>query len=131
MTLRTLIIETPEKVFEVTIPADWKVTYGTLQPRTHSSPHLRIYEGKEQRACFADVTHFRDSQVSLSQKRKNSRKDFERVEAGIYDRPRPKRKKKTPPPGANLIPRPVPVIPDSADRLILVNELLNDEDVPF
>jgi hypothetical protein len=59
-----------ERVFEVTIPATWKVTFG---PLAQGGPHvqcmaLRIYETKEkQRACFINVMSFFDLDIPIKE----------------------------------------------------------------
>lgn len=56
----------------ITIPEDWKLTFGPLLPGQNSinqRPALRIYETKEkQRACFNDVEWFRDEDIKVEEK---------------------------------------------------------------
>lgn len=58
----------------ITIPADYKVTFGPLVPGSkshngHDSLCLRIYETKEkQRAVFTNVMSFRDQSIPVSER---------------------------------------------------------------
>lgn len=68
---RTLLVtETNGKQFKITIPADYKVTFGK-QPGSRdydaASASLRIYENEsKQRACFIGVRSFRDLGLPLT-----------------------------------------------------------------
>jgi hypothetical protein len=70
---RTLLIEGHNGKFRITIPADWKVTFGAFQQGGGNkydtgdrSAALRIYESESmQRACFRDVRSFRDLSIPL------------------------------------------------------------------
>jgi hypothetical protein len=67
---RTLLIETNREKFKVTIPADWKVTFGKqlgVARDYDGGRELRIYEGEsKQRACFTGVQSFRDLSIPLT-----------------------------------------------------------------
>jgi hypothetical protein len=58
--------------FTIEVPADWKVTFGAVNPG--SPPHgrdlhcLRIWEGEKLRAVFCDVRGFRDLSIPLAVK---------------------------------------------------------------
>lgn len=60
---------------KITIPADWKLTYGNVVPFTErGSGHgvaLRIYEGNKEnlRAVMTDVAAIRDSSIDIIEKR--------------------------------------------------------------
>jgi len=61
------------KTRKVTIPCNWKVTFGPLVPGSKSEqrPVMRIYEGanKEmQRAIFTDVESFREISIPVLEK---------------------------------------------------------------
>jgi len=66
---RTLLIETVREKFKVTIPADWKVTFGKQLGAVRDydgGRELRIYEADtKQRACFTGVQSFRDLSIPL------------------------------------------------------------------
>jgi len=70
---RTLFVEDMAGEFKVTIPAEWKVTFGAFQmaggrygEHPSGSPALRIYEAEnKQRACFVGVRCFRDMSIPL------------------------------------------------------------------
>lgn len=56
---------------KVTVPEDWKVTFGPLIPGQQGAGTLalRFYEGKEkQRAIFTDVRTFRDADIPVLEK---------------------------------------------------------------
>lgn len=63
---RTYLVERKHEKLRVTVPADWKVTFGPVQPGREGyggdrGYALRFYETKEkQRAVFTDVVSFRD-----------------------------------------------------------------------
>jgi hypothetical protein len=68
--LRTMLVETRKEKFKITIPADWKVTFGKpMQGRGYedeNSRELRIYEAEtKQRACFTGVLSFRDLSIPM------------------------------------------------------------------
>lgn len=56
----------------ITVPANWKVTFGPLTPGERNGSGtlaLRFYESKEnQRAIFTDVKSFRDSDIEIQEK---------------------------------------------------------------
>lgn len=60
---------------KVTVPADWKVTFGALYPgKDHNSGRLglRFWEGSSkdnQRAVIADVESFRDTSIQIEEER--------------------------------------------------------------
>lgn len=68
---RTLLVDQGAEKFKITIPADWKVTFGKpLGGRGFDSAgderELRLYEsGTQQRACFTRVKSFRDLSIPL------------------------------------------------------------------
>lgn len=66
---RTLRVRDRQGTFEVTIPSDWKVTFGAFQSGkydTGSGPALRIYEAEnKQRACFIGVVSFYDTSLPI------------------------------------------------------------------
>lgn len=59
---------------KVTVPSNWKVTFGPLVPYTkhgggEAHPALRFYESKEkQRAIFTDVVSFRDESIPIQER---------------------------------------------------------------
>lgn len=69
---KTYLIECKDKKSQrITIPEDWKVTFGPLNPGTRGEHKLalRIYENKEkQRACFVNVLSFRDLEIPVEEK---------------------------------------------------------------
>lgn len=69
---RTLLVKDGSGMFKVTIPEDWKVTFGRLYgssgPRDYGSSEmgLRIYETEaKQRAVFTGVQWFRDLSIPV------------------------------------------------------------------
>ncbi len=61
----------------ITVPADWKVTFGPLVPHRPGEKNydhqktfaLRFYEGKDaQRAIFTDVLSFRDESLKVEER---------------------------------------------------------------
>lgn len=66
---------------KITVPEDWKVTFGpatkgfNTTPRTGGAPYkvpmaLRFYESDtKQRAIFTDVVSFRDSSIKIEEKK--------------------------------------------------------------
>lgn len=64
---------------KLTIPATWKLTYGSLAPYQKATGYddrsktfaLRVYEGSEKnlRAVFNDVVAIRDASIEISEKR--------------------------------------------------------------
>ena len=65
---RTLLVTDNQGQFKITIPADWKVTFGTAggNRNGYDDRELRIYESdKKQRACFTGVRSFRDLSLPL------------------------------------------------------------------
>lgn len=78
---------------KVTIPSDWKVTFGPLVPGGNAQGglngrgalSLRIYENSDrQRAVFTDVSSFRDISIELEERiAKHQREVFQKKdEAG-------------------------------------------------
>jgi hypothetical protein len=58
--------------YELTLPADWKVTFGPLFPGAKSSFNgsdksgtLRFYEGTKQRGIIRDVNSFMDTRITV------------------------------------------------------------------
>lgn len=96
----------------VTVPANWKVTFGPLIPGERGGGNgclaLRFYETKDkQRAIFTDVKSFRDSEIPILEKRvKTKRQVVEKaskqgqkgvvVEAKIEDWVNPDEPEETP-----------------------------------
>lgn len=67
---RTLLVECRKEKFKITIPADWKVTFGKPMGKQYESDpdarELRIYEAEtKQRACFTGVLSFRDLSIPM------------------------------------------------------------------
>lgn len=64
---------------KITIPASWKMTYGSVvpyttrneRPGTHADYALRLYEGSKEnlRAVMTDVVAIRDASIQLMEKR--------------------------------------------------------------
>lgn len=63
----------------VTVPADWKVTFGPIIVQKKGGPRhygneegwgwgVRFYEGTIQRAVFTDVESFRDESIKLQER---------------------------------------------------------------
>lgn len=66
--MRTLQVRDSKGTFRVTIPAEWKVTFGAFQPDKYGNaqPALRIYEAEnKQRACFVNVQSFFDTSLEI------------------------------------------------------------------
>lgn len=65
---RTLLVEEQSgSQFKITIPADYKVTFGSPGNRNCGPGELRIYENeKQQRACFVSVRSFRDLSLPVT-----------------------------------------------------------------
>lgn len=70
---RTLLVEEQNgKKFKITIPADYKVTFGSSNGNrgmtgAYEGNQLRIYEAEsKQRACFVGVKSFRDLSLELT-----------------------------------------------------------------
>jgi hypothetical protein len=61
----------------ITVPSQWKVTFGQLNPGSKNpggggAPALRFYESeKQQRAVITDVICFRDMSIQVEEKRTN------------------------------------------------------------
>lgn len=84
---KTYLVERHNEVLKVTVPEDWKVTFGPLFTPSkggYGGPAncIRFYETKEkQRAIFMNVTGFRDlsipvmKQVKIVKKQDNMKKD--------------------------------------------------------
>jgi hypothetical protein len=59
----------PDFVLEVA--ADWKITFGAVNPGSQNPGHLhclRVWEGEKLRAVFCDVRGFRDLSLPLARK---------------------------------------------------------------
>lgn len=64
---------------KVTVPADWKVTFGSLVPgsKNHNenssgTTALRFYAGaSQQKACFVGVQEFRESNIGILERVEN------------------------------------------------------------
>lgn len=67
--VRTLRVKDNKGTFEITIPADWRVTFSTFkqgQGFDNGAPALRIYEAEnKQRACFVNVQSFYDTALPI------------------------------------------------------------------
>lgn len=76
---KTFILELKNgNVRQITIPANWKLTFGQLVPHTLRDTHgatsqvaLRIYEGSKEnlRAVMTDVVAIRDAGIAIKEKR--------------------------------------------------------------
>lgn len=66
---RTLQVEDAQGTFRITIPADWKVTFGGFNQGgkyPDGTAALRIYEAEnKQRACFKGVYSFFDTSLPV------------------------------------------------------------------
>lgn len=70
------LIYRENEVLKVAVPAEWKVTFGYINPSDAGRPNfqrgdggyaLRFYETKDkQRAIFTDVKSFRDMGIEVS-----------------------------------------------------------------
>src|SRR5437016_692292 len=64
---------------KVTVPADWKVTFGPLSPGSkgesgNATPALRFYESaNKQRMVITQVVSFRDMAIKVEEKRTTSK----------------------------------------------------------
>ena len=71
---RTLLVKTKHEELRVTIPADYKVTFGPVQPGRPDYDNgncLRIYESEtKQRAVFVNVVSFRDLSIPVQKRSK-------------------------------------------------------------
>lgn len=67
--VRTYQITTNSERFRVTVPSDWKVTFGPVAPGVRGSGDLalRFWEQEnKQRAIFRNVVSFRDLSIPFS-----------------------------------------------------------------
>lgn len=66
---RTLRVHDNKGAFEITIPADWRVTFSGFQQGNKygdGESALRIYEAEnKQRACFKGVRSFFDTSIGI------------------------------------------------------------------
>lgn len=63
---------------KVTVPAEWKVTFGALYPgkeANHSKTGLRFYSGAKQHAVFTEVESFRDTNIKIEEKRTKTQQE--------------------------------------------------------
>lgn len=67
---------------KVTVPSDWKVTFGPLCPGSkgetngYGSTSLRFYTGKDkQKAVFTQVESFRDMDIEIEERVTTTRKE--------------------------------------------------------
>jgi hypothetical protein len=79
----------PDFVLEV--PADWKMTFGAVNPGSQSHSHLhcvRVWEGEKLRAVFCDVRGFRDLSLPLAMKieRETGSASWEQDSTGNFER---------------------------------------------
>jgi hypothetical protein len=79
----------PDFVLEV--PADWKITFGAVNPGGQSHQHLhcvRVWEGEKLRAVFCDVRGFRDLSLPLAMKveRETGSATWEKDSVGNFER---------------------------------------------
>jgi hypothetical protein len=70
---KTYLVERNNETLMVTVPADWKVTFGPIFTPTkgYGGPEncLRFYEAKDrQRAIFTGVRGFRDTSIPVQKK---------------------------------------------------------------
>lgn len=69
VTFRTLEITRPAGDIRITIPADWKITFGPVAPgsKVGGAMALRLWESEtKQRACYVNVESFRDVSIVAS-----------------------------------------------------------------
>jgi len=74
--MRTYFVETNKGSKKVTVPANWKVTFGNVSPGNKSNGPggelcLRFYEGSanNQRMVIVGVVQFRDMAIAVEEKR--------------------------------------------------------------
>lgn len=77
--------------FVVEVAADWKVTFGAVNPGGQSHGHLhcmRVWEGEKLRAVFCDVRGFRDLSLPLAMKveRETGSASWEQDSNGNFER---------------------------------------------
>ena len=93
---KTYIIKKQHEVLKITVPEEWKVTYGPIQPGSREyggGNYVRFYESdKQQRAVFANVLEFVEDSIKIERKVKthkessSSRKSKGRSEAeAVYE----------------------------------------------
>lgn len=80
---RTLLVNTKKEELRVTIPADYKVTFGPVQPGSRGYGDegncLRIYESEtKQRAVFVNVVSFRDLSIPVERRVKRTKEKQKR-----------------------------------------------------
>lgn len=68
---RTLLVKTTRETFRITVPAEWKITFGSPGGNRggfgSDGNELRLYEtDKQQRACFTSVVSFRDLSIPVT-----------------------------------------------------------------
>jgi hypothetical protein len=79
----------PDFVLEVA--ADWKITFGAVNPGSQNPGHLhclRVWEGEKLRAVFCDVRGFRDLSLPLAMKveRETGSASWEQDSTGNFER---------------------------------------------
>lgn len=77
--------------FVIEVPADWKVTFGAVNPGSQNHSHLhclRVWEGEKLRAVFCDVRGFRDLSLPLAMKieRETGSASWEQDSSGNFER---------------------------------------------
>lgn len=73
--VRLLVSKQRGADFIIEIPADWRVTFGYVNPskssdgfRNNEGHCLRVWEGEKLRGVWGDVTGFRDLSIPLASK---------------------------------------------------------------
>jgi hypothetical protein len=72
---KSYLVVTKDGELRVTVPENWKVTYGPIAPGTRGwngvqNLAIRFYESAEkQRAIFTDVISFRDLSIKVEKKK--------------------------------------------------------------
>jgi hypothetical protein len=77
--------------FVIEVPADWKLTFGAVNPGGQSHGHLhclRVWEGEKLRGVFCDVRGFRDLGIPLAMKieRETGSASWEQDSSGNFER---------------------------------------------
>lgn len=73
--VRYLVNTRTNQDFVIEIPANWKLTFGYVNPAGSRDSYnrgdghcMRVYEGEKLRAVYGDVTGFRDLAIPLARK---------------------------------------------------------------
>src|SRR4051812_36990897 len=77
--------------FVIEVAADWKLTFGAVNPGSQNHGHLhclRIWEGEKLRGVFCDVRGFRDLSLPLAMKveRETGSASWEQDSTGNFER---------------------------------------------